>query len=220
MDTTYKGILTAAVLIALLGGVYYFSARTSPDITKSGSDADINAIVQNNSTTNSMDNSTNPTVILQTNFGDIKLELLANDAPKTVENFLKLAQTGFYDGVKFHRIIPNFMIQGGDPNSKDDDWTNDGIGGPGYKFKDELDPNTVSAKRGYVRGTLAMANAGPNTNGSQFFIMHQDYALPHLYTIFGKVLSGIEVVDKIVSLPKNQNDHPTTDAIVKKVELK
>ncbi|MBU6141996.1 peptidylprolyl isomerase [Patescibacteria group bacterium] len=167
-----------------------------------------------------MDNPTDPTVTLVTNFGDIKMELFPSDAPLAVANFLKLAKSGFYDGTKFHRVIKGFMIQGGDPLSKDETlqarW---GTGGPGYSFNDELNPSTKSYQRGYVRGTLAMANAGPNTNGSQFFIMHQDTPLQPLYTIFGKVLSGMDAVDAIANLPVNSNDRPLQDATVEKVEL-
>jgi cyclophilin family peptidyl-prolyl cis-trans isomerase len=122
-------------------------------------------------------------------------ELYPADAPRTVNNFVFLARDGFYDGVIFHRVIPGFMIQGGDP-------TGTGRGGPGYRFDDE------PVKRKYTRGTLAMANAGPNTNGSQFFIMHADYGLPPTYTIFGKLTSGDEVVDSIASAPRNREDRP------------
>lgn len=227
-----KGILVGIVLMGLLVGAYYF--RNTIRNTNSSADNPEPAI-QNNadspavatagqanspketSVKNTMDKNTNPQVILKTNFGDIVLELFEKDAPKTSENFLKLSKSGFYDNTKFHRVIPNFMIQGGDPNTKDDDWSNDGRGGPGYQFADELNPDTASYKAGYVRGTLAMANSGPNTNGSQFFIMHKDYPLPNDYTIFGRVLSGMEAVDKIVNLPRNSNDHPITDAVIKSV---
>ena len=122
---------------------------------------------------------------LHTNHGAIELELFDGEAPKTVENFRTLAGDGFYDGVVFHRVIPDFMIQGGDP-------TGTGMGGPGYTFEDEFNDH------GVVRGALAMANAGPNTNGSQFFIMDAPSRLPpHDYTIFGKVRSGQDVVDKV-----------------------
>jgi len=156
----------------------------------------------------------NSTVIMKTNFGDVELELFEKNAPKTVANFIKLAESGFYNGTKFHRVIPSFMIQGGDPNSKDNNWQDDGAGGPGYQFEDELNPDTASYKAGYLRGTVAMANAGPNTNGSQFFIMHKDYSLPHAYTIFGRVLKGMEAVDAIANLPRNNNDHPSEDAVI------
>jgi cyclophilin family peptidyl-prolyl cis-trans isomerase len=125
------------------------------------------------------------TATLHTNHGAIELELYPDDAPKTVENFVKLAREGFYDGVIFHRVIPDFMIQGGDP-------TGTGTGGPGYQFEDEFNDHKV------VRGALAMANAGPNTNGSQFFIVTTQEAswLDGKHTVFGSVTSGMDVVDK------------------------
>lgn len=126
--------------------------------------------------------------MLHTTAGDITIELAKEMTPKTVENFVTLAKKNFYDNTIFHRAIKGFMIQGGDPKG-------DGTGGPGYKFDDE--PFTGE----YTRGTVAMANAGPNTNGSQFFIMHADYPLPHNYVIFGHVTAGIEVVDKIATAP-------------------
>lgn len=150
------------------------------------------------------------TVTIETNKGTIVFETYDSDAPKTVDNFVTLAQDGFYDGIIFHRVIPGFMIQGGDP-------TGTGMGGPGYKFEDELDPNTPSAKEGYKQGVVAMANSGPNTNGSQFFIMHQDYPLPHQYTIFGKVISGQDVVDAIANVDRNSNDKPDEDVVMEKV---
>lgn len=152
---------------------------------------------------------------LKTNFGDVKLELFAKDAPLTVENFIKLSKSGFYDGVKFHRVIKGFMIQGGDPNSKDDDWSNDGTGGPGYSFKDEINSHKL------VKGVLAMANAGPNTNGSQFFIVTAESTpwLDGRHTAFGKVVSGMDVVDKIenVATDKSRGDHPIKDVVIKSV---
>ncbi len=151
-------------------------------------------------------------VKIETSKGDITLELFDNDAPKTVENFVTLAKKGFYDGVIFHRVISGFMIQGGDP-------TGTGRGGPGYQFADELNASTASYQRGYVRGTLAMANAGPNTNGSQFFIMHQDYPLDHNYTIFGRVVSGMEVVDAIAATKTGPGDRPLEEIKMKKVSV-
>ncbi len=133
---------------------------------------------------------------LHTSLGDITVEFLAEEAPQTVNNFLFLAGEGFYDGVVFHRVISGFMIQGGDP-------TGTGSGGPGYNFRDELE-----GPGKYTRGTMAMANAGPNTNGSQFFIMHKDYGLPHSYSIFGRVTKGMEVVDAIATLPTGSQDRP------------
>jgi len=149
---------------------------------------------------------------ITTNKGEITLELFDNDASKTVENFVTLTKKGYYDGVIFHRVIKGFMIQGGDP-------TGTGAGGPGYQFEDELNSETDSYKTGYVRGTVAMANAGPNTNGSQFFIMHADYPLPHAYTIFGKVVKGLEVVDEIANSKTDFLDRPTEKIVMEKVEI-
>jgi cyclophilin family peptidyl-prolyl cis-trans isomerase len=151
-------------------------------------------------------------ITIKTNYGDIVLQTYDADAPKTSENFVSLAKKGFYNGVIFHRVIKGFMIQGGDP-------TGTGTGGPGYQFEDELNANTESYKRGYVKGTVAMANAGPDTNGSQFFIMHQDYGLPHNYTIFGHVVRGQDVVDKIASLQTDANDKPVTPVTMKSVTV-
>ena len=144
-------------------------------------------------------------VTIATEKGDIDVDLFTSDAPKTSQNFLDLVKQGFYDDVIFHRVIPGFMIQGGDGEHGKKKSLNPGrvgTGGPGYKFADE--PVTA----GYVRGTLAMANSGPNTNGSQFFIMHADYGLPKNYTIFGQVTKGMDVVDAIASGPRNARDLP------------
>lgn len=165
--------------------------------------------------TETIDNSS--VAVLETNFGVIKIELFAKDAPKTVENFARLAKNGFYDGTKFHRVIKNFMIQGGDPNSKDDDWSNDGIGGPGYVFADEINSHKLA------RGVLAMANAGPNTNGSQFFIVTAPSTpwLDGKHTAFGKVIEGMDIVDKIenVVTDKSRNDHPVEDVVVESIKI-
>jgi peptidyl-prolyl cis-trans isomerase B (cyclophilin B) len=145
---------------------------------------------------------------IHTNHGPIAIELHDDDAPKTVENFRKLAGDGFYDGVIFHRVIRDFMIQGGDP-------TGTGTGGPGYTFEDEFNDHKV------VRGALAMANAGPNTNGSQFFIVTTSEApwLDGKHTVFGKVVSGMETVDAIESQPTDARDKPVEDAKIERVEL-
>jgi len=148
------------------------------------------------------------TATIHTNHGAIEIELFPGDAPKTVENFTKLARDGFYDGVIFHRVIPDFMIQGGDP-------TGTGTGGPGYTFEDEDNDQKV------VRGALAMANAGPNTNGSQFFIVTAD-ACPWLdgkHTVFGRVSSGMDVVDPSSELPRDARDKPQADAAIERIEL-
>ncbi len=153
--------------------------------------------------------------IIKTNFGDIKVAFYADKSPITVNNFLNLAKKGFYDKTKFHRVIPDFMIQGGDPNSKDDDWSNDGQGGPGYQFQDEINEHKL------VKGSLAMANSGVNTNGSQFFIVTAEATswLDGKHTNFGYVVEGMEVVDKIEAVKVNENDHPTEDVIVESIEL-
>ena len=145
---------------------------------------------------------------METNHGTIELELFPDDAPKTVENFVKLARDGFYDGVIFHRVIEDFMIQGGDP-------TGTGSGGPGYQFEDEANDHPVE------RGALAMANAGPNTNGSQFFIVTAD-ACPWLdgkHTVFGRVVEGQDVVDRISKLPADGRDRPSEPVTIDRVEL-
>jgi len=155
--------------------------------------------------------------VMKTNFGDITLELFPKDAPKTVENFVKLSRGGFYNGTKFHRVIKGFMIQGGDPNSRDYDWSDDGTGGPGYQFKDEINAYKV------IRGALAMANSGPNTNGSQFFIVTADAAswLDGKHTIFGRVAAGMETVDKIENVPTDnaRGDHPIQDVTITSIEI-
>ncbi len=151
-------------------------------------------------------------ITMETNKGTIVIEMYNEDAPKTVENFVTLAKKGFYNNVTFHRVIKDFMIQGGDP-------TGTGGGGPGYKFADELNPNTESYKNGYKKGVVAMANAGPNTNGSQFFIMHQDYPLPNAYTIFGHVTQGQDVVDAIANVQTGANDRPVEPVVMKSVTV-
>ncbi len=143
---------------------------------------------------------------LQTSRGAIAIELYGDDAPKTVENFVKLSRDGFYDGVVFHRVIPDFMIQGGDP-------TGTGSGGPGYQFEDEFNDRRVE------RGALAMANSGPNTNGSQFFIVTAE-ACPWLdgkHTVFGRVTSGMDVVDAISQLDTDARDRPRDDVTIDSV---
>ena len=148
------------------------------------------------------------TATLHTNHGAITVELFDEDAPKTVDNFVKLARDGFYDGVIFHRVIPDFMIQGGDP-------TGTGSGGPGYQFEDEPNDHQVE------RGALAMANAGPNTNGSQFFIVTAA-ACPWLdgkHTVFGRVTDGMDVVDSISTVDTDQRDRPRQDVVIDAVAV-
>ena len=151
-------------------------------------------------------------ITIDTNYGKIVFETYNTDAPNTVVNFVTLANKGFYNGLSFHRVIKGFMIQGGDPKGN-------GTGGPGYQFADELNPSAASYKAGYKKGVVAMANSGPNTNGSQFFIMTVDYPLPNNYTIFGKVVSGQEVVDQIANVQVDQNDKPISPVIMQKVSV-
>jgi cyclophilin family peptidyl-prolyl cis-trans isomerase len=145
------------------------------------------------------------TAVIKTSAGDITVEL-SKDTPVTTNSFVFLSQEKFYDGVIFHRVIPGFMIQGGDP-------TGTGMGGPGYKFADEKFAGE------YKRGTIAMANSGPNTNGSQFFIMHADYPLPPNYVIFGKTVQGLEVVDKISAGKTGPNDRPVEPVTITSIEI-
>ena len=146
--------------------------------------------------------------IIKTNHGPIHVELYPDDAPKTVDNFVKLANDGFYDRVIFHRVIPDFMIQGGDP-------TGTGSGGPGYTFEDEFNDHRVE------RGALAMANAGPNTNGSQFFVVTTEAApwLDGKHTVFGRVTDGMDVVDKIAEQPRDPRDKPHEDVVIESVSV-
>jgi len=154
--------------------------------------------------------------IIKTNLGDITVKFYSADSPLTVNNFLNLAQDGLYDKTRFHRVINDFMIQGGDPLSKDeskkDSW---GTGGPGYKFQDEINSHKL------VKGSLAMANSGPNTNGSQFFIVTKEATawLDGMHTNFGEVIEGMDVVEKIETVDTDERDRPVQDVIVEKIEL-
>ena len=152
------------------------------------------------------------TAVIKTSMGDMSIEFFTEDAPMTVNNFINLSRDGYYDNVIFHRVISGFMIQGGDPSG-----TGHGEMGkyPGYKFEDEL-----NNQRSYDKGILAMANAGPDTNGSQFFIMHANYPLPYQYTIFGFVTDGLEVIDKIASVETGEGDKPVNDVVIETVEVK
>lgn len=148
------------------------------------------------------------TAALDTNHGEVVIELDAARSPQTVNNFIFLSRDGFYDGVIFHRVIEGFMIQGGDP-------TGTGRGGPGYKFRDEIE-----GAASYDRGVVAMANSGPHTNGSQFFICHSDAGLPHSYTIFGRVDVGLEIVDSIAASATDRSDRPHDDVVINKVTIR
>lgn len=146
---------------------------------------------------------------IRTSEGTIEVDLFAERSPRTVNNFVFLAREGFYDGVIFHRVIEGFMLQGGDP-------TGTGTGGPGYRFEDELE---AARQHRYTRGTLAMANAGPNTNGSQFFIMHTDYGLPPQYSVFGQATDGFDTIDAIATTKTGRNDRPVDDITIEGIDV-
>lgn len=203
MSTTIK-VFAVVVFIILLGSILHLVMKTDSKQAelKNPTDQTIGAQFL--------------TATFQTNMGDIKMEFFWNESPETSLNFVNLAKDGFYDGTKFHRVIKDFMIQGGDPLSKDETmrerW---GTGGPGYQFKDEV--NNVAL----VKGIVAMANSGPNTNGSQFFIVTAD-ATPWLngkHTAFGKIINGLDIVMKIQDVEVGQGDQPVNDVIVNKVVL-
>jgi cyclophilin family peptidyl-prolyl cis-trans isomerase len=213
-------ILIIIVAIAVIAGVYlYPQERNLVSDTTGISDplfTPTDTSVNNNQ---SMSTSAEKVLVtMKTNQGDIVLELYTDQAPKTVANFVKLAQSNFYAGTLFHRVIKNFMIQGGDPLTKSQpkDWSLHGTGGPGYKFDDEQ--NNIKLER----GVIAMANSGSNTNGSQFFIMtaKEQLQLQGYYTAFGRVVAGMDVVDKIEATPVNANDHPLSDMVINTVEAK
>lgn len=209
MKQNYKiYIIISAVVIIIVGGIYMGLVKSSKnDSIKTESNKE-NDIQQNSSAIKNMQH----IVTIKTNMGEIRFATYDADAPKTVNNFITLAQKGFYNGVIFHRVIDGFMIQGGDS-------TGTGMDGPGYTFEDELNLQTVSYKEGYKKGVVAMANSGPNTNGSQFFIMVSDYPLPHNYTIFGKVISGQEVADAIAKVKTDANDKPLSPVVIEKVTV-
>lgn len=196
-----KDIIFGVIAIIVIVGIVYFGAQKPAQNTQT-----------NSSTTETM-----TTAIITTNKGVITLELFDARTPVTAENFKKLAGEGFYNGTRFHRVIKNFMIQGGDPLSKDIAnqamW---GTGGPGYKFNDEINPENKNDI-----GTISMANAGPNTNGSQFFInTNNNNFLDTKHTVFGRVVSGMEVVTAIENAQTGVNDRPLEDMIIEKIEIK
>lgn len=155
----------------------------------------------------------NQIVIFKTSMGDITVELFLENMPITAGNFLKLAQDNFYDGITFHRVIPNFMIQGGDPLSRDDNPDNDGTGGPGYFIDDEFYLDFTNE-----RGTLAMANSGPNTGGSQFFIniVNNDF-LDSKHPVFGRVVEGMDIIDAIVAVERDARDRPLSNVVIEDI---
>ena len=206
----YVSIVVVAVLVVLGGWFLKGDKNKEENIINSNATSEVKEKIMN--------------ATLHTNKGNITIEFFDEQAPKTVANFLKLAKDGFYDGIKFHRVIKGFMIQGGDPLTKDDSkMDNWGTGGPGYKFADEIDPKSdLYLKVGYAKGIVAMANSGPNTNGSQFFIMAENYPLPPLYTIFGKVNAGQDTVTKIENTPTTGAplDRPITAVVIESISLK
>lgn len=220
---TFFGILGVMVLMVGIGAVIYYmtprggqtvgtnsystSTEQVPDVPKVNPPAFLTSTTTSQPSQNLMH-----TITIETSKGTIVFETYDADAPKATANFISLAEQGYYNGVIFHRVIEKFMIQGGDP-------TGTGRGGPGYTFEDELNPATQSYKNGYKRGVVAMANAGPNTNGSQFFIMHQDVDLPPAYSIFGHVVKGMEVVDAIATTPRDEDDRPLTPITMTKVTV-
>ena len=225
--------ISIIIILAVMAGIYFISPsasdlndakkNTSAAVETSSSTSVLSVSANlastaspslSNSSTTSVINLKNNmhTITLETNKGTIVFETYDSDAPNTVNNFISLSGKEFYNNVIFHRVIKGFMIQGGDP-------TGTGRGGPGYAFADELNPATVSYKTGYKRGVVAMANSGPNTNGSQFFIMHQDYPLPNSYTIFGHVISGLEVVDAIANTPVGAENKPISEMVIKSVTV-
>ena len=225
-----KIILTIVAIIVIIGGV--IAVRSFSGEQKQAevvNQSNQNQVVDEDQATNDQVNmnqdlnqaTSSPTieaknfshlVTLETSLGVIKFKTYDADAPKTVSNFITLASKNFYDNLIFHRVINKFMIQGGDP-------TGTGAGGPGYQFADELNPETESYKVGYVKGAVAMANAGPNTNGSQFFIMVDNVPLSHDYSIFGQVVEGQDVADAISMVKTSAGDRPVEEVKIKKVTV-
>ena len=203
-----KLFILLILIILILGSYFLLTQGTGKELTEKETLSSIKHIVTSPST--------NMIAKMQTNFGEIKLELFSSDAPKTVENFIKLVDSGFYDGTKFHRVIKGFMIQGGDPLSGDDSlksrW---GTGGPGYAFTDEIHSNNHN-----VIGTISMANAGPDTNGSQFFINTKDNNfLDTKHTVFGKVIEGMDIIKKIEEVATEGPDRPIDSVIIESIKM-
>ena len=204
MKHTYFGL--AIVVTALFAAVVYVRIPKGTSMNNQQAQPTAQPIDNPKPPEMQIDTAKKYTATLETTEGKIIIALSAKETPKTVNNFVYLSRKGFYDKTPFHRVIKGFMIQGGDPRGN-------GTGGPGYKFEDE--PFTGI----YTRGIVAMANSGPDTNGSQFFIMHKDTSLPHAYTIFGRVISGMEVVDAIAAEKVNSNNRPLVDVVMTIVEV-
>ena len=201
-------VLSILIILILVGSYFYFARDTEEEFAQE------EAVSETENTITQLDS--NMIIVMQTNFGEIKLEMFSSDAPKTVENFVKLIEKGFYDNTRFHRVIKGFMIQGGCPLSKDislkDRW---GTGGPGYSFADEIHSNNYN-----VVGTISMANAGPNTNGSQFFInLADNNFLDTKHTVFGKIIEGMDIARKIEKVSTEGPDRPSEDVIIESVKV-
>lgn len=198
-------IIPIVIFVLIAAGIYYWFAQR---------EVVVEDVIDNNVVTQT--DTANMTAIIQTNHGEITLELFSTDAPATVENFIKLAKEGFYDGTKVHRVIRGFMIQGGDPLTKDDSAESQwGTGGPGYKFTDEIHANNRNNT-----GTISMANSGPNTNGSQFFINVADNNfLDTKHTVFGKVVAGMDVVQAIENVATEGPDRPIEVVVIENVTV-
>tara|TARA_B100000745_G_scaffold149385_2_gene97658 strand:+ start:14952 stop:15566 length:615 start_codon:yes stop_codon:yes gene_type:complete len=199
-------LIIALISILALGAFIYFMSPEETNVQTSGTTQ-----IDSASLTDEV------TIVMTTSMGSITFELFPQDAPNTVANFVTLARDGFYDGTKFHRVISNFMIQGGDPQTKDDSLTDLwGTGGPGYTFDDEIYANNNN-----TIGTISMANAGPNTNGSQFFInvANNDF-LDDKHTVFGRVTEGMDVVNAIADTPTQEQDRPIEAVVINSISVR
>lgn len=197
-----KNIVALIVAVLIIGSAFFYTANQKETENKKENNNNIK-----------QETVMDYQITLKTSKGDISFKTFADQAPNTVQNFVDLAKDEFYDGLIFHRVIDGFMIQGGCPKGT-------GRGGPGYTFDDEIDPNSELYQGGYEKGIVAMANSGPNTNGSQFFIMVADYPLPPNYTIFGEVTEGQEIADQISKVNTNGADKPLKDIVIEEVDIK
>ncbi len=197
-----KNIVALIVAVLIIGSAFFYTANQKETENKKENNNNIK-----------QETVMDYQITLKTSKGDISFKTFADQAPNTVQNFVDLAKDEFYDGLIFHRVIDGFMIQGGCPEGT-------GRGGPGYTFDDEIDPNSELYQGGYEKGIVAMANSGPNTNGSQFFIMVADYPLPPNYTIFGEVTEGQEIADQISKVNTNGADKPLKDIVIEEVDIK
>jgi cyclophilin family peptidyl-prolyl cis-trans isomerase len=219
-----KNIIFTFLVITLIMLLINCSSEESVEVTNIPNEKqnnDYKGVNMSNESSNlpfeMVDQNKSFTAVLNTNKGSMTFELFTSESPMTVSNFISLSNAGFYDNVIFHRIIQGFMVQGGDPDGS-------GRGGPGYKFADELTNTQPPLSRRYLRGTLAMANSGPNTNGSQFFIVHADASLPSNYTIFGQLTESLDILDVIASTPvtvgeSGEASSPTEKIIIQSIKI-